>query len=353
MFDFSKKLAFGLDLSDVSLKIVQFKEDARDFFMSSFVKYNIPAGIVKEGIIEKEDELVSIFKEAFAKPNGLPFKGREVICSLPEEKVFIRVIQLPKMGKEELSNAIDWEVEAHIPLSIDEVYLGWQIIDTAEDIDHFDILIAATPKYIVDRYLSFLRKVNLIPIVFEPESLSVVRSLIKKDDLNPTIIVDVGATGTNFVIFSASAIRFTSHIDISGNLFNQEIMKNMKVSEKKANELKVKFGLNNKKEGEKVYKALESVVSDLTNKTRDYIDFYRSHASHVHSKKKDIAQIILCGGDSHLLKLPETLSSKLNLPVKLGHPLINIANNKEGQLISKKELLLHSTAIGLALRQIT
>ena len=353
MFDFSKKLAFGLDLSDISLKIVQFKENNGKFFMSSFVKQDIPVGIVKEGIVEKEDELISIFKEAFVKPNGLPFRGRKVICSLPEEKIFVRVIQLPKMEKEELSNAIKWEAEAHIPLSIDEVYLGWQIIDTTENIDHFDILIAATPKYIINRYLSFLRKVNLIPIVFEPESLSVVRSLMKKNDLNPTIIVDIGATGTNVVISSASAIRFTSHIDISGNLFNQEIMKKTKVSEKEANELKVKFGLNNTTEGKKVYEAVNPIINNLTDKIKDYMDFYHSHSSHVHNKKKNITQIILCGGDSHLLKLPETLNSKLNLPVKLGSPLINLIDNRKKQLISKRELLIHTTAIGLALRQIT
>jgi len=40
-----------------------------------------------------------------------------------------------------------------------------------------------------------------------------------KDDLTPSIIVDLGAVGSNFVIFSALAIRFTSHIKISGQLF--------------------------------------------------------------------------------------------------------------------------------------
>ncbi|MBC8294429.1 MAG: type IV pilus assembly protein PilM [Pelagibacterales bacterium] len=352
MFKFSKKLAFGLDLSDVSLKIVQFKRDDGKLFMSSFVKCDLPDGLVKEGVVKKEDKLVSIFKKAFAKPNGLPFKGKEVICSLPEEKIFVRVIQLPKMKKEELANAIKWETEAHIPLSIEEVYLGWQIIEpVSEDIDHFDILIAATPKHVIDNYLSFLRKVDLIPIAFEPESLSVVRSLIKKNDLNPTIIVDIGATGTNFVIFSALAIRFTSHTNISGNLFNQEIMKKLKVSEKEANQLKIKVGLDKTKENSKVCKAIEPVIGNLIKQIKDYIDFYRDHASHVHSQKKDITQIVLCGGDSHLLKLPETLNSKLNLPVKLGDPLVNIAVNGKNSL-SKKELLINTTAIGLALRQI-
>ncbi|MBU1176897.1 type IV pilus assembly protein PilM [Patescibacteria group bacterium] len=352
MFNFSKKLAFGLDLSDISLKIVQFREDHGKFSMSSFIKQDIPIGLVKEGVIEKEDELVSIFKRAFAKPNGLPFSGREVICSLPEEKVFVRVIQLPKMKKEELADAIKWEAEAHIPLSIEEVYLGWKIIDPiSEDIDHFDILIAATPKYVIDKYLSFLRKVNLTPIAFEPESSSVVRSLIKKNDLNPTIIIDIGATGTNFVIFSASATRFTSHVDISGNLFNQEIMKKLKVSEKEANQLKIKVGLDKTKGDSKTCKAIEPIIDDLGKQIKDYIDFYHDHSDHVHSQKKDITQIMLCGGDSHLLGLSEILNLKLNLPVKLGNPLVNITVDREPSL-TKKELLINTTAIGLALRQI-
>jgi type IV pilus assembly protein PilM len=266
------KLTFGLDLSDLSLKVVQLKKKKGGLALTSFVKENIPKGLVEGGEIKKEEELVNLLKKTLGKMKRGSFRGKRVVCNLPEEKVFIRIIQLPRMEEDELDKAVNWEAEAHIPLGIDEVYLGWQVIEPmVNHLDHLDILIAAAPRDLVDKYLSFLKKSGLKPIALEPESIAVVRSLMTKDDLMPTIIVDLGATGTNFVIFSGLAIRFTSHIHISGELFNQAIIKELKVDKKEANRLKIKVGLDKKKKKGKVYQALEPIIDDLAKQINDYM----------------------------------------------------------------------------------
>ncbi len=354
MIDFSQKPAFGLDLSDLSLKIVEVNKGKGSLFLSSFLKQDIPQGLIEGGVIKKEKELVDILKKALDKINV----GKRVVCNLPEEKVFIRIIQLPKMKESELEKAVHWEAEAHIPLGIDEVYLGWQLVEPIfEHIDHLDVLIAATPKTLVDNYLSFLRKSGLEPVALEPESVAVIRSLMTEDDLTPSIIVDLGAVGTNFVIFSALAIRFTSHINISGQLFNQAIAKKLKVTEKEANKLKIEVGLDEKKENGKVYKALEPIIDNLTKQIKDYVTFYHEHATHVHGPDGAIGQVILCGGDSLLINLPKILNEKLNMPVKMGNPLINISSTRlatkrvdKKKGITKKETFSYTTALGLALK---
>jgi len=354
MFDFFKKPTLGLDLSDLSLKIVQLKRKKQGLPLVNFVKEDIPAGFIKGGEIKKEKELTVILKRALKKIKGESPQRKQVICNLPEEKVFIRIIQLPLMEEEELGQAVKWEAEAHIPLSIDEVYLDWQIIERPDGhLDHHNILIAAAPRFLVDSYLSFLKKSGLEPIALEPESVAVVRSLIKPNDFTPTIIVDIGASGTNFVIFSASAICFTSHIAISGQFFNQAIMKNLAVDGKQANQLKIEIGLDKKEE--KVYQALEPLADNLAKQIKDYITFYHGQAAHLFGPDGVISRVLLCGGDSLLLNLPSYLEEKLNLPVELGNPLINISPPGKRKslarppLLSKKEALTHTTALGLAL----
>jgi len=340
MFSFSKKVSFGLDLSDLSLKIVQLKRKGEGLSLVNSVKEDIPAGLIQRGEIKQEKKLVTILKGALKKIGGESLRGRQVVCNLPEEKVFIRVIQLPRMKKEELSQAVYWEAEAHIPLSINEVYLDWQIIKPiVNHPNHYDILIAAAPRFLVDSYLNFFKKGDLEPIVLEPESVALIHALIKANDSKPTIIVDLGMSGTNFVIFSGLAIRFTSHITISGQLFNQAIMSDLKVDEKKANQLKIKIGLDKTKGKGKVYRALEPLVNDLAKQLENYMAFYNKD-------NKEIARILLCGGDSLLLNLSSYLEKKLNLPVALGNPLVNIGKFS----LSRKEALTWSTALGLALR---
>jgi len=344
MFDFSKKLAFGLDLSDRSLKIVQFEKHGDNLSLFGSIKKDIPEGLVQGGEIKNEKELINILKKSLKEIGGDGLKNKRVVCNLPEEKVFIRVIQLPLMKKEEIANAVFWEAEAHIPLSANEVYMDWQVIKPiVNHLDHLDILVAAVPRDLVQSYSSFLKKSGLQPIALEPESVAVVRSLIRSDNHKPTIIVDFGSTGTNFVVFSARAIRFTSHTYISGQLLSDAIAKNLKVSKKEAQQLKVKIGLDETKKKGGVYKALKPVVDDLVKQISEYIDFYHNNSTHVHASKKEIEQVLLCGGDSLLTNLSSYLEQELKISVEAINPLKNI--------FPKKETLIYNTAIGLALNE--
>ena len=348
-----------MDISDRSLKFVQLKKKKNGLLITSYINKDIPEGIVKGGEIQRIQKLALILKEALKGVRGESLFGNEVVCSLPEERVFVRVIQLPKMKKGELARAIKWEVEAHIPMKANEIYLDWQILPDSGKLNNFNILIAAAPQELVDGHLLALKQSGLRSIAFEPESVAVVRALIAKNDSKPTIIVDLGQTGTNFVVFSNSTIRFTSHISISGQAFNKAIAKEMEVSSTKANQLKIKIGLNKTKKKGKVYKALLPVVNDLAKQIKEYIDFYHGQASQAKEIYGTIEQIILCGGDSLLIDLIPVLSQRLNLPIRMGNPLVNISlNGKKGSAFSnkgfklfKKELLGYTTALGLALRE--
>jgi len=357
MFDFlgnflkEKSFAFGVDLSDLSLKIVQLEKKKGKLGLVSFGKEMLPAGLVEGGEIKKEKELAKVIQKLVEKMRAEGLSGREAVCNLPEEKVFIRIVQLPRMQEKEVAQAIQFEAESHIPLDIEDTYLSWQIIKPMfNHIDHLDVLVAATPKSLVDGYVSVFKKSGLELVALEPESVAVVRSLMSPNDLKPTIIVDLGATGTNFVIYSAQAIRFTSKISISGQLFEKEISQKLKVDAKKASELKIKVGLDREK-GEEVYQVLKPIINDLANQIKEYIAFYHQHATHIHGPDGHIGQVILCGGDALLNNLPPFLEERLNLSVKLGNPLKVFAGQLKGEeVFSQRHALTYTTALGLALR---
>ncbi len=357
MFSFAKKSAFGLDLSDFSLKLIQLKKK-EGLSLINFVEANLPAGLVQGGEIRKEKELVNILKGRLKKTGGQRFQSREVVCNLPEEKVFIRMIWLPLMKKAELDQAVGWEAEAHIPLGLDEVYLDWQIVkEPTEKNNRYSILIAAAPRLLVDSYSRFLKRSGLRPIALEPESVAIVRSLIKAGDSRPTVLIDLGASGTNFVIFAASTIRFTSHINISGQLFEQAIMKRLGVDQKKAKQLKIKVGLDKAKENGEVYQALAPLVEELADRIKDYIIFHQKQAAHLPGSDKLIDRLLLCGGDSLLINLPFFLSQRLGLKIEVADPLINFPKPVEKHspalaALPKRELLTYTTALGLAMRNL-
>jgi len=363
MLDFLtlKPEAFGLDISDLSLKIAKLKKRGDFFSLASFGEMEIPSGVIKGGEIKNEDKLVKIIRESLKKIKGKKLRTKYVVASLPEEKAFLQVIPMPKMKKEELKEAVRFEAENYIPLPLEQVYFDSQIVPSPYNhLDHLDVLIAALPKKTVDPYVSVLKKSGLQPVVLEIESQAITRALIKRDTTSkPLLIIDFGATRTSFIIFSGYSLSFTFSIPVSSQKLTEAISKTLKISENKAEKLKIEYGIE-KKEGlksKKVFDAMIPSLTDLVEQIKRCLNYYYTHgvpkrSSYNSNRSEKVEKILLCGGGANLKGLREFLIMELKLPVQLGNPWINILPEplKEIPELSYKESLKYTTALGLALR---
>jgi type IV pilus assembly protein PilM len=365
--------AFSLDVSDLSLKIAKLKKKGDFFDLASFGEEKIRSGTVKNGKIKKEDELVEAIKDSLVKVRGEKLKTKNVIASLPEEKAFLEVIQMPRLPKEDLRSAIVYEAENYIPLPVEEVYLDFQVIPPAAgQLDHLDVLLTALPKEIVDSYLTCFEKAGLQTVALEIESLAIARALIKNETTaSPVLLIDFGASRTGFVVFSGRSVRFTFSIPVSSQGFSETISRSLGVDLVEAERLKIKYGLAKKiqlkikeklekkvKKGE-VFDALVPALTDLVQQIEKYLHYYQTHTSDgsLSASGKGVEKILICGGGAKLKGLPSFLSSQLKIPVEIGNPWVNIlpvdTQPKEQALIyEKEESLNYTTVLGLALREI-
>ena len=71
-----KPKIFGLDISDLSLKIVNLERKGGGFRLRSFGEAKIPPGVIRNGEIKKEDNLAKIIKKAISEVKGKPLKTR-------------------------------------------------------------------------------------------------------------------------------------------------------------------------------------------------------------------------------------------------------------------------------------
>jgi type IV pilus assembly protein PilM len=313
-----KPESFGLDISDLSLKIIKLKRKSDFLSLVSFGEAKIKPGIIEGGEIKDGGALAGIIKEALGQVRGEKLNTKYVIASLPEEKAFLQVIQLPLMAEAEARKAAYFEAENYIPLPIDKVYFDAQAVPaiSQEPDHHSDVLIAALPKSILDPYASVLKNSGLKPLALEIESQAISRALIKEGETDfPVLIIDLGATRIGFMVFSGRSLRFTSSKPISS----------------------LKSGL---------------ALNDLTEQIQKYINYYKTHAAHEHlpasHRGASISKILLCGGGANLEGLVDFLSSKLNLLVELGNPWVNILPKPLS--LPHRESLRYATALGLALR---
>lgn len=358
MLDFLtlKPTAFGLDISDLSLKIIKLKKSGKFFDLASFGETEIKPGIIEGGEIKNEAELARIIKEALKKVKGEKLETNYVVASLPEEKAFLEVIQMPLMTVQELAKAIYFEAENYIPLPIEKVYLDAQtVLPLKNHLKHMDVLLAALPKKTIDSYIASLQEAGLKPLALEIESQAISRAVVPGGlSPFPLLLIDLGANRSSFIVFAGSYLRFTTSLPISAKQFTEAIAKNLKIDLNKAEKLKIKYGIEDSNEGKKNLKAIAPLLADFQEQISKYLDYYQSHSGHEHLPQniQGVRKIILCGGGTNLKGLADFLSLGLKIPVELGNPWINILSHplKKIPALSYEESLRYATALGLALR---
>lgn len=351
MFDYLnlKPQAFGLDISDFSLKIIQLGRRGGFMFLASFLEKEIKQGIVVEGEIKDSAALTDILQEAIKEVKEQKLSTKYVAASLPEEKAFLQVIQMPKMKEEELRKAIRFEAENYVPLSMDKAYLDFQIVSpVVNHLDHLDVLIVALPKQTVDPYVSVLKNAGLKPLLLEMETQAISRALVK-DGLasKPILLLDLGANNTRLSIFAGRSLRFTSSIPFSSRKLTEAIAASLKIDFQKAEKIKVKDSPTRQK-------ILQPILTELAAAIEKHLEYYHGHPAHEHlpAGAKVIDKIILSGGGANLAGISDFLATSLKLPVEIGNPWINILSSplKEVPELPYKESLRYTTALGLALR---
>jgi len=353
-----KPKAFGLDITDASLKIAQLEKNGDHFRLASFGDTKLEKGVVENGEIKKEDVLTLSIQKLVQKVQGKKISSNHVIASLPEEKAFLQVVELPRMKEEEVGDAIRVQAENYIPYAVETVYLDSTVISPFHNhIDHMDVLLASLPRETVDAYMRVIQGAGLVPLVLEIESLALSRAVIENGVTPvPLLLVDMGIARSKLSIFSGYSLRFTTSLAVSAKQFTDAIAKSLHVDEEKAEEFKRSYGLDSKEQpiGEEVFNAIVPPATDFIEQVRKYLDYYETHIPHQHlgEKHKKIKKVVLCGGGANLRGFPEFLMRALKVDVVVGNPWVNILSpgTKDLPELTFHNSLRYTTALGLALR---
>jgi len=345
------KNAFGLDFSDLKLRLIQFRKSRGAFKLQCFNELDVPVGYIVNGEIKDFDGVQDLIKKLVNHPIEGKVTGNHVIVSLPERRTFIKVIDIPNIPEEEIYGAVKWEIERHIPVSIDEMYLAWQLLknnNLSKELNKLKIMVAVAPKIIVDSYTDLLKKCELLPIVMETESASVTRCLINEKDQpdDAIIIADLGASRTSLIIYDSGVIQYTSTLDVSGNGMTNLIEQKLNLTFEQAEKAKIICGFDEKKGKGVIKNILNPLIQQLIKKIQESITFYQSHLTVGHK----INTVLLCGGVSQMKNLNTILQQNLNLNVQMANPLVNLNKFKKTEKFTANHHLSFTTAIGLALR---
>ena len=344
--------AFGLDISDLTVKFMRI--DARNGIpcFEYFGEINIPEGVIANGEIKKEDDLAGILTAELRAASRLVIGKRYCVASLPEEKSFVRMLELPDIPDKDAGQAIKWEVEGVVPLPLGEIFYDYELAPRNAVAGHRDALIIAFPRNIIQSYRRVLKNAGLTPLALELESQAISRAVVSKEIIAKSLmIIDIGAARTSFIILVGGSLIFTKSISVGGRDLELAISKAIGVPVEEARRLKIEGGLNEKYEQGRVALAMLPFISTIISELNNTFWFYRDRLRSQHPEFGDISSVYLCGGDANLIGLEKRIATAVKKTTLLADPFANLKFGA-GVIppIPKNESLKYTTAIGLALR---
>lgn len=335
--------AFGLDVSDQSLKFAELIPVKNGIKLGRHGERPIPPGIIESGEIKDPKRLQEVL-QALRKEEGIKF----VRVSLPEEQVYLFRLKLEKEGLENIRESIELTLEEHIPIQAEDAIFDYDII--SEDEKKLELQVAAIQKNIIDNYLTVFRESLISVQSFELEAQAIARALIKSGDIETYMIVDFGQTRTGIFIVSRGIVVFTSTLDVGGVMLSNMIKKNFNVTFEEAEKIKEEHGLERNAENREIFSVLLNIVSVMRDEIAKHFLYWHTHKDEDGKDRPPIRKIILSGGDANLIGLAEYLSVSMKTEAEKGNVWTNITDTEKNiPEISLNKSLAFACAFGLAL----
>lgn len=335
---------FGLDFGSSSLKIAQVNQNGpKSFVVTGIGLIQNPAGSLDFNDKVVVDKLLPAVKKLIQEAG---IRDKRAVVSVPESKVYSRIVSMPAMSDAELASAVSWEAEQFVPIPVSEVELDYSVVKRPpKGVSSQPMLVylVAAPKKYLQSLVDFLVLAGIDPIAVESEMAAVSRAFSFGGTNGSSLLVHIGALSTVMAIVENDALLFSYVMQTGGVAQTRALSTALSIQPMQAEEYKRTYGLDGSQLEGKVRTGLLAVIDSVVSELRKAIEF------HATENKARVGRIVLSGGGAYLPALTTYLSEVFGgLEVVIGDPMMY---GKPGRGVTiPPERAVYPVALGLAQR---
>lgn len=236
----------GVNIGSSLIKVVEAKPGKGGPQITALGVAPTPPGAIDNEVIIDPQTLGQAIKRLLSD-SGISCK-RCVSSVAGQSSVVVRIIEVPKMTKQELAETMKWEVERHVPFAANEVIMDFQAVERpgADPADqNMEVLLAVAQQDFINSHIETLFAAGLMPVALDVESLAACRALIdaSKDGQDDTVaIVNIGAATTELAVFQNKLLAFPRTLPIGGNALTRALSDGLQMPTEQAERLKRERG---------------------------------------------------------------------------------------------------------------
>ena len=328
----AKKRVVAIDIGTHTAKMVQFEQ-------SSSVLSLTNAGIVTYTDKDDKQQVAESIRHLWASL-GIPSqKGKllslfnknapEVVLALPRYLVSTkRLANLPTAADDQLANIVAIAAESELPFRIEEAIFTYHDVRRTPDATSVELI--STRHASVTSYLDFLEQIGVSASAVTPSMIAIASTAANSGCTQPTFIVDIGASQTDFCFIAEGVLQFSRSFRLGGDKLSEQISHELNIDSETAEEEKRHIPADETPTStwtaQLVGEFRRSIAAATAHRGSDGFDT-AEETDGVESTtfSETEAELWLCGGGARVPDLAATLEEELKMPTSFWNPLHAIA----------------------------
>ncbi|MEI6631758.1 MAG: pilus assembly protein PilM [bacterium] len=345
----------SLDFGQAFIKLLYIEQEQDSFLL---LEYGI-----KALSLDKNDKTeVAGFITNFLKDNSIPEKETYISIS-DTDSVNIKHISLPTVPKDEIAQALQWQLKADVSLKLESSLFDWQVVKEytdAEGARKNDIICIISPREIIDSYVSIVSGCGLTPSGISVSPSNYAHILSRLNNASKAVaVLDIGHREATLGIYSNNKLTFIRKLSFSPDKLAQSLVGTLisdkgkiELNRQKAEEIKNDFGIPRDNSGMlrdniqamQVVSLMRPLLEALARELKRSFDYFSSNF-----KEETPSILYLTGGGSYIKNIDWYLHKELVLEVaQLPLPTsLNTQSIDKTRLSSNQQQLM--SALGMAL----
>ncbi|MCF7849995.1 MAG: type IV pilus assembly protein PilM, partial [Kiritimatiellales bacterium] len=341
----------ALDIGDSGVKIAEFAQHGPG--QIELLKYGFASlDMDPQNESMREAVVASTIQELLKEKKIAP--GATAVA-LTGQSVFSRLVKLPPVEKEKISQMVEYEAVQNVPFPIDEVVWDYQIIDNPQSDDR-EVLLVAIKADMVESLAHAVEMTGLSPEIFDVSSISIYNAVRHnyRDLSGAVLVVDVGARSSNLIFIDGDR-AFMRSLPVAGNAITQQIAQELNISFAAAEALKIQHAeitLSDRDdpvagtEKAVVLKCVRNTMNRMYQEISRSITFYRNQQD-----GQQPGLLLLTGGTARLPGIGAILENRLQMKVEFLDPLQKVKIGPKVDTAGMDEITHQfGELVGLALR---
>jgi type IV pilus assembly protein PilM len=316
----------GVDIGSSAVKAVELKVGGKggdEYQLVNIGLEPLPPEAIVDGAIMDSGAVIDAVQNLF-QDNRI--KTTDVATGVSGNAVIVKKISLPQMSEEELAESIHWEAEQYIPFDIQDVSLDYEVVEGGAAGGNMDVLLVAVKKDKISEYTSAITQAGRNPTVVDVDVFALqncYEANYVPDPGRVVALLNIGASIMNINVVKDGTSTFNRDIAVGGNQYTDAIQKDLNLSFEQAEALKRGEQIEGAS-AESLTPILQAVSENISTEIQRTFDFFRAT-----SQEDRVDQIYLSGGTANVHGLRELLADRLDAPVELLNPFLNVRYNEK------------------------